>query len=100
MEHIKLALQRGRWRYSISDPTYTPPLVQLENGLQFNLAEHAQQMEEKNQFLAERSKMMQVLKEPEPVAKKAPAKPKTAAKTPAKGAAAGKAAPAKDAKKK
>lgn len=69
------------WNYRLDDPAFTDHKITLDNGASFDLLHTSQLIAEKKAFLAERNKVMEVLKAP-PVVKKEVKK--AAAKTPAK----------------
>ena len=58
------------WRYELADPTYTQPVVTLDNGVKYDLVKTQELINEKNAFLNQRRKSMQILKAPEPVVAK------------------------------
>lgn len=83
IEPIKGILKRGMWNYQLNDPAFTEQVVKLDNGLTMDLGKMQQLINEKKEFMAERKKMLEVLKEPEPKVKEV----KKGGKTPVKAAA-------------
>lgn len=84
VEHIKHVLKRGVWQYQLNDPAFTKPEVELDNGLRVNIVQMQEAMDEKKAFLAERKKMIEWIKPPEPKVKETKGKKGVKGKVPPK----------------
>ena len=52
-------LQRGMWQFDPTDTTYTPSVVQLDNGNQYNLSHLQKMISDKNDLMKGRKAAME-----------------------------------------